>query len=131
MQATSAHFKDAFPYKDDKMNLPVHDVEAAIPFYETVMGFKLISKENSPRNKAILGRDDIEIGLCENGGDPTQEGCVFEVDNIENAFAELTERGLKKEISAINTEVHGKTKWRAFYVMAPDGLCYFIGEKQV
>jgi acyl-CoA reductase-like NAD-dependent aldehyde dehydrogenase len=26
----------------------------------------------------------IEIGLAENGGDPSQEGCFFEVDDVEN-----------------------------------------------
>ena len=31
---------------------------------------------------AVLQRDDIRIGLAENGGDPEQEGCFFEVETF-------------------------------------------------
>ena len=88
-----AIFKTASPYKEDAMNLPVENVEEAIPFYETVMGFKLLSRNDSPCKSAVLGRDGIQIGLAENGGDPTQDGCFFEVDNAEAAFAELKSNG--------------------------------------
>jgi lactoylglutathione lyase len=131
MDTIKAIFKNAWPYQEDKMNLPVKDLETSIPFYEIIMGFKVLSKEDTPNNKAILSRDNIQIGLAENGGDPTQDGCFFEVDNIEKAFSELTARGLKKEISDIDTEIHEETSWKVFYVVAPDGLCYCIGERQV
>jgi lactoylglutathione lyase len=129
METIKALFKNAWPYQKDKMNLPVNDLKSAIPFYEATMGFQVLSKENNP-DKAILSRDNIQIGLSENGGDPSQDGCFFEVDNIEKAFSELTGRGLKKEISDINTELHEETSWKVFYVVAPDGLCYCIGERQ-
>jgi catechol 2,3-dioxygenase-like lactoylglutathione lyase family enzyme len=90
-------FRSAWPYADDALNLPVKNVEEAIPFYETVMGFKLVSQNDSPCKSAVLARDDIQIGLAENGGDPEQEGCFFEVDNAEAAFAELKEKGLTKQ----------------------------------
>ncbi|GHM99168.1 hypothetical protein WSM22_06580 [Cytophagales bacterium WSM2-2] len=77
-----------------------------------------------------MKRDDIQIGLAENGGDPTQEGCVFEVDNVETALAELVSRGLKKDSSAIGDEKHGEFIWSVFYIVAPDGLCYCVGEKR-
>lgn len=131
MSTTKALFKNAWPYQEDKMNLPVKDLEASIPFYETILGFQVLSKENNPNNKAILGRDNIQIGLCENGGDPSQEGCFFEVDSIEKAFSELTARGLKKEVSEIDIEVHETTTWKVFYLVAPDGLCYCLGEQQL
>ena len=91
-----AVFKSAWPYAEDAMNLPVENLEAAIPFYETVMGFRVVSRKAAPSKSAVLARDDIQIGLAENGGDPTQEGCFFEVDNAE-AFAELKSNGLEKE----------------------------------
>lgn len=131
MDTIKAFFKNAWPYQEDKMNLPVKDLETSVPFYEAIMGFQVLSKENNPNRKAVLGRDDIQIGLAENGGDPSQQGCFFEVDNIEKAFSELTARGLKKEISDIDTELHGETSWKVFYVVAPDGLCYCVGERQV
>ena len=130
MEKIKATFKSAWAYQQDKMNLPVKNLKEAIPFYETIMGFQVVSTKESPHKSAILQRDNIEIGLAENGGDPTQEGCCFEVDNVENAFMELRSNGLKKEMSELDVERHGETSWKVFYVVAPDGLCYWIGEKQ-
>ena len=124
-----AVYKRAAPYADDALNLPVENVDSAIPFYETVMGFQVVSREDTPCKTAILGRDDIRIGLAENGGDPGQEGCFFEVDNVEAAFAELKDRGLNKEDPGYRIDRHGDTSYRVFFVVAPDGLCYCIGER--
>src|SRR5437868_6171356 len=112
------------------MNLPVENVEAAISFYETIMGFRVVSRKDSPNKSAVLGRDGIQIGLAENGGDPTQEGCFFEVDNAEAAFAELKSNGLEKEAADFRIDQHGETSYKVFFVIAPDGLCYCLGERQ-
>ncbi|MGH9802732.1 MAG: VOC family protein [Blastocatellia bacterium] len=125
-----AVFKTAWPYQQDEMNLPVENVEAAVPFYETVMGFQVVSRSDSPNKSAILARDSIQIGLAENGGDPTQDGCFFEVDNVETAFAELKSNGLGREKADFRIDQHGETSWRVFFVVAPDGLCYCLGERQ-
>ncbi len=125
-----AVFKTAWPYQKDEMNLPVENVEAAIPFYETIMGFQVVSRKDSPHRSAVLGRDGIQIGLAENGGDPTQDGCFFEVDNAEAAFAELKSNGLEKEEAGFRIDQHGDTAWKVFFVVAPDGLCYCLGEPQ-
>jgi len=125
-----AVFKTASPYLGDAMNLPVENVETAIPFYETVMGFQVVSRIDEPFKSAVLGRDAIQIGLAENGGDPTQDGCFFEVDNLEAAFAELKANGLGKEEANFRVDQHGTTAYRVFFVVAPDGLCYCLGERQ-
>ena len=125
-----AVFKTARPYQKDEMNLPVENVEAAIPFYKTIMGFQLVSRKDAPCKTAVLGRDGIQIGLAENGGDPTQDGCFFEVDNAEAAFAELKSNGLGKEEADFRIDQHGATAWKVFFVVAPDGLCYCLGERQ-
>lgn len=119
-----AVFKNAFPYAKDALNLPVADVGAAIPFYETVMGFQVVSRQFAPRPSVILGRDRIQIGLAENGGDQSQEGCFFEVDSVEAARQEL------KSDAEMKTQRHGDQTYRVFFVIAPDGLCYCLGEKQ-
>jgi len=124
-----AVFKTAYPYADDKMNLPVENVDAAIPFYETVMGFEVVSRTDSPHKSVVLRRDDIKIGLAENGGDPTQEGCFFEIDNAESAFAELKSNGLAKEEADFRIDQHGQKSFKVFFVVAPDGLCYCLGEQ--
>ena len=125
---TKAIFKRAVPYKEDALNLPVANVDDAVGFYEETFGFRMISTNNEPPKRAVLARDDIQIGLAENGGDPTQEGCFFEVDDVDAAFAEIkskrpnvSEPGLQK--------VNGRT-FKAFFVVAPDGLCYMIGQPQ-
>jgi catechol 2,3-dioxygenase-like lactoylglutathione lyase family enzyme len=125
-----AVFKTAWPYQKDEMNLPVENLEAAVPFYEEIMGFKVVSLSDLPRKSAVLVRDDIRIGLAENGGDPAQEGCFFEVDDVEAAFAELRSNGLEKQDADFRTDQHGETHWKVFFVVAPDGLCYCLGERQ-
>ena len=127
---TKALLKAAWPYQKDKMNLPVQDLKAAIPFYENIMGFRLLSQNDQPNRSAVLERDAIQIGLAENGGDPTQEGCFFEVENAATALEEFKTNGLEKEISDFSTEKHGDISWKVFYVVAPDGLCYCFGERQ-
>ena len=126
----SAKLMRASPYADDEMALPVESVDAAIPFYETVMGFKVLSRTDAPSKAAVLGRDDIQIGLEENGRDPSQEGCFFEVDDVEAAFAELRSNGLDREDPGYRIDQHGETSFRVFFVVAPDGLCYCLGQRQ-
>ena len=126
-----ARYLDAFAYVEGRrMNLPVKDVNAAAPFYKNIMGFTEVSRTNTPVPTIVFEKDNIQMAIAENGGDPTQEGCVFEVDNVEEALKELQANGLNKDNSAIGTETHGPIKWKCFYVVAPDGLCYFIGEKE-
>lgn len=125
-----AVFKNAWGYQGDNMNLPVADLESAIPFYERVMGFRVESRNEVPYSSAVLERDGIRIGLAENDGDPTQDGCAFEVDDVEAAFAEFKANGLEKEMSGFDFEENNGAKWKVFYVVAPDGLCYWFGERQ-
>lgn len=123
-----AIFKTAAPYANDAMNLPVPDVEAAIPFYEKTMGFQVLSRQDAPVRSVVLGRDCIRIGLAENGGDPTQEGCFFEVDNLEAAFLEM--KGVKPGEEAFRLDEFGGKSFRVFFIIAPDGLCYMLGQQQ-
>ena len=123
-----AVFKTAYPYLADAMNLPVKNLESAIPFYETIMGFQVVSRKDAPCRSATLGRDGIQIGLAENGGDPTQEGCFFEVDNAEAAFDELKSNGLEREEAGFRIDQYDATAYKVFFLVAPDGLCYCLGE---
>ena len=120
----------AFGYQGNNLQLPVKDVAAAVPFYETVLGFRLLSRSDTPHNSAVLARDEVQIGLAENGGDPTQDGCAFHVKDLEALLAEFNANGLRKEPSAFNIEQRDGAAWKVFYVVAPDGLCYWFGERQ-
>lgn len=125
-----AVYKTAAPYLADAMNLPVKNLEDALPFYQNLMGFQVLSRQDLPARSAALGRDGIQIGLAENGGDPSQEGCFFEVNSVEAAFAELKANGLKQEEPDYRFDRHGETSYQVFFVVAPDGLCYCLGERQ-
>src|SRR5262245_8790582 len=126
-----ATLERAFGYQGDNMNLPVANVDAALPFYQAVLGFQLVSRSNTPHKSAVLGRDQVQIGLVENGGDSSQDGCAFHVQGLESLFAEFKANGLEKELSNFDTEDHGGgAPWKVFYVVAPDGLCYWFGEQQ-
>jgi lactoylglutathione lyase len=125
-----ATLEKAWGYQGDNMSLPVLDLEAALPFYEKVLGFRLLSRSDTPHNSAVLARDEVQIGLAENGGDSTQDGCAFHVKNLESLFAEFRANGLQKEPSEFDIEQHDDVAWKVFYVVAPDGLCYWFGERQ-
>jgi lactoylglutathione lyase len=125
-----AILEKAWGYQGDNMNLPVRDLPAALPFYETVLGFRVLSRSDTPYNSAVLARDQVEIGLAENGGDSTQDGCAFHVKGIESLLAEFKANGLQKELSEFDNEKRDGVAWKVFYVVAPDGLCYWFGERQ-
>ena len=123
-----AVFRSAAPYADDAMNLPVQDVVAAIPYYEKTFGFRVVSRQDAPHKSVILARDSIQIGLAENGGDSSQEGCFFEVDNVEAAFEEI--KGVSPTKSAFTLDKFAGVPYSVFFEVAPDGLCYMLGERQ-
>jgi catechol 2,3-dioxygenase-like lactoylglutathione lyase family enzyme len=120
----------AFGYQGNNLRLPVKDLAAALPFYETVLGFRVVTRSDTPERSAVLARDQVQIGLSENGGDPAQDGCAFHVTGLESLFAEFKANGLQKKSSEFDVERHGGEAWRVFYVVAPDGLCYWFGERQ-
>jgi lactoylglutathione lyase len=125
-----AALEKAFGYQGDKMNLPVESLAMALPFYENVLGFQVVSRSEAPHKSAVLERDKIQIGLTENGGDPSQDGCAFHVSDLDSLFEEFKANGLQKELSDFSNEEHGDATWKVFYVVAPDGLCYWFGERQ-
>jgi lactoylglutathione lyase len=126
----SATLEKAFGYQGNNLNLPVADVDASVPFYETALGFTLVARAEEPQRTAVLARDSVQIGLVENGGDPAQNGCAFHVTGLDALFAELNAKGLRKSPADIGIEHRDGAPWRVFYVVAPDGLCYWFGEKQ-
>jgi catechol 2,3-dioxygenase-like lactoylglutathione lyase family enzyme len=125
---SKAIFKRAVPYKKDAVNLPVASVAAAVGFYDETFGFRVVSTGDQPHQHAVLARDQVQIGLAENGGDPTQEGCFFEVDDVDAAFAEI--KSTKANVSEPDAQKVNGQNFKAFFVVAPDGLCYMIAQPQ-
>ena len=134
-------FKNAWGYQGNAMDLPVEDLDTAVPFYERVMGFRSESENEMSPRAMVFVRDGIRMRLAENGGDPSQDGCAFEVDNVEAAHAEIKEAlenfnaNLVARAGSVSPEPKIETQgdgssWKVFYIIAPDGLCYWVGEKQ-
>ena len=122
-------FKNAWGYQDDPMNLPTADVEASAAFYEKHFGFRVESRSEVPHASAVLVRDDVKFGIAENGGDPTQDGCAFEVNDALAALAEIKGTGLASVSEPENENRPDGSKWLAFFVTAPDGLCFWLGQR--
>ncbi len=116
-------------YQGDAMHLPVRDLAAALPFYERILGFNVIARSDTPLASVVLGRDQIQIGFAENGGDPEQDGAWFHVKGLDALFAEFNANGLGKSASEFSVEHREDGAWRVFFVVAPDGLCYWFGER--
>lgn len=124
-----AILEKAFGYQGDNMNLPVKDLETALPFYENYFGFQVVSRGDSPCNSAVLARDEVQMALAENGGDSAQDGCAFHVKGIEALQKEFKDKGLTS-LSEFRMEERDGAQWKVFFVVAPDELCYWFGEKQ-
>lgn len=129
MTTEKAKLLTASGYQGDAMNLPVADAETSASYYERMMGFTVVEQTEEPHKKVVLERDGIRMAVAENGGDPEQDGCAFRTDDIEALRKEFIANGLAN-IGAIDNDVHDGVKFRVFFVVAPDGLCFWFGEEQ-
>ena len=124
-----AKLLSAFGYQGDAMNLPVADVATAAAFYVENMGFSVIEETQEPVKKVVLERDGVQFALAENGGDPEQDGCAFHTDDVEGLRDEFITNGYNVgQIKAENRD--DGSKFKAFFAVAPDGLCYWFGQQQ-
>lgn len=117
-------FKSVHPIGDTNPGaLPVKDIGPAVGYYTQVLGFSLVSREEG---KAVLRRDEAEIGLAANDEDPEQASCYFAVSDVEALRSELASKGI--EPSAIRTDAHGGKSYRVFFAKEPYGVCFCFGQ---
>ena len=74
----------------------------------------------------ILEHDGTRIGFAINGSDPEQDGAAILVSNIQGIKDELAAKGVK--IGNWRIDERDGTKFQVFFVVAPDGLCYYFHE---
>lgn len=117
-------FKRAFPFQKDVLALPVADLDAASEWYSTAFGMTEVKRCDEPNPTVILKRDDAEIGFSINGGDATQDGAAILVSGIENIKKELKAKGV--EIGNWRIDERDGKKFQVFFVVAPDGLCFYF-----
>lgn len=118
-------FRSASPYQDDVLALPVTDLDAASEWYCRHFGMTEVRRTAGPA-AVILERDGVQIGFAVNGGDAAQDGASVLVTGIEQ---------LRNDLAATDTSVgdfriddHDGQKMKVFFVVAPDGLCFYFYE---
>lgn len=122
--ASSRLYEAAYPFADDVLALPVEDIDRAAEWYADRFGLIEVERRTAPRPTVILERDGVRIGFAVNGGDPSQEGAAILVTDIHRARDELQANGVKTANWRVD-ERDGR-KYQVFFVVAPDGLCYYF-----
>jgi catechol 2,3-dioxygenase-like lactoylglutathione lyase family enzyme len=124
--SSEPQFKKAFPYQKDVLALPVTDLDAASQWYCAHFGMVEVERLQQPVPTVILERDGTRIGFSINGGDPSQEGAAILVSNIHGLKDELEKNGAT--IGNWRVDEQDGQKYQVFFVVAPDGLCYYFHE---
>src|SRR5215831_17701730 len=117
-------FKGAFPYQKDVLALPVVDLDAASRWYSRAFGLKEVERRTHPRPAVILERDGVQIGFSINGGDASQDGAAILVTDIQRARQEIEANGIK--IGNWRVDERDGKRFQVFFVVAPDGLCFYF-----
>jgi catechol 2,3-dioxygenase-like lactoylglutathione lyase family enzyme len=124
--SSEPRFKAAFPYQKDVLALPVTDIDTASSWYSKHFGMTEVERLVEPAPTVILERDGTRIGFAVNGGDASQDGAAVLVTNIGALKHELEMRGAS--VGNWRIDEHDGRKLRVFFVVAPDGLCYYFHE---
>lgn len=121
-------FEDAWPYRDDLLSLPVADIDDAAAWYCERFGMTEVERTGSPVPRVVLERDGVRLGFAENGGDSSQDGAAILVSDPASARDEIEARG----VSTANWRVDERDgeRFQVFFVVAPDGLCFYF-HKQI
>lgn len=107
---------------EDTTALPVKDLQAAITFYQTVLGFSVDSRDSST---AVLARDEVRIGLVQKvDHEPGKAGSLaFAVDDLEALHRELQASGGSP--GEFGIDEWGGGQHRTFFVREDkNGYCY-------
>ena len=121
-----ARFEKAYPFQKDVLALPVTDLDAASRWYSDHFGMVEVERFDEPVPTVILERDGTRIGFAVNGGDPSQDGAAVLVSNIQKVKTELESNGA--HVGNCRVDERNGHKYQVFFVVAPDGLCYYFHE---
>ena len=122
--ASTELYKAAFPFANDVLALPVADIDRAAAWYGARFGLVEVERRAGPVPTVIMERNGVRIGFSVNGGDAGNEGAAIRVSDIHRARHELESNGVKTANWRVD-ERNGE-KYQVFFVVAPDGLCYYF-----
>lgn len=125
-------FKTISPIGDgDTSAVPVKNIHPAIDFYVKVLGFSLITKDQT---SAVLKRDAVQIGLIAKADhDPARAvSFYFDVADVETLRREFQGQGAKPGVNEIQ-EYQGKNYRLSFLrecdmMETHDGYCFCFGQ---
>ena len=124
--ANEPRFNAAYPFQNDVLSLPVTDLDDTAQWYSAHFGMAEVERSDQPVPNVILERDGTRIGFSINGGDATQDGAAILVTNILAIKEELETNGV--ETANARVDERDGQKLQVFFVVAPDGLCYYFHE---
>ena len=122
--AATKLYEAAFPFAKDVLALPVEDIDRAAEWYGPRFGLVEVERSTTPVPTVIMERDGVRIGFAVNGGDASSDGAAILVTDIHRARDELQANGVTTANWRVD-ERDGK-KYQVFFVVAPDGLCYYF-----
>ena len=120
------HFVAAYPYQDDVLALPVTDLDSTVAWYSKYFDLEEVERRTEPVPTVIMERDGVQIGFAINGGDPEQDGAAILVAGITQIRDEIEKKGVR--IGNWRVDERDDEKLQVFFVVAPDGLCYYFHE---
>jgi hypothetical protein len=119
--------KGVYPISgEDLAALPVKEIGPAVAFYETVLAFSVVARDETT---ATLKRDDARLGLVQKPDHKPEEAgsCAFAVTDLDAMRAELAGRGL--DLGGIRIDEWGGEKYRVFFLReAENGYCYCFSQ---
>ena len=126
MSTDPPQFVKASPFQNDVLALPVTNLDEASNWYCSAFGMVEVERRQGSVPAVILERDGTRIGFAITGGDATQDGAAILVSGIAQLKEELETRGVG--IGNWRIDERDGQKYQVFFVVAPDGLCYYFYE---
>ena len=117
-------FEAAFPFQDDVLALPVEDLDRAAEWYGRSFGLTEVERPDRPVPTVLMEREGVRLGFAVNGGDASADGAAILVSDIHRAREELEAKGVAIANWRVD-ERDGET-FQVFFVVAPDGLCWYF-----
>ena len=117
-------FEAAYPFQDDVLALPVTDLDQASEWYARAFGLAEAERRDSPVLTVVMQRDGVRLGFAVNGGDASADGAAILVSDIHRARQELEANGVA--IANWRVDERDGQRFQVFFVVAPDGLCWYF-----
>ena len=124
--SADSYFEAAYPFLEDVTTLPVKNLDESVAWYSNAFGLSEVERTSEPVPQVIMERDGARIGFAITGADPTQDGAAILVREIKQVHDELVSKGV--EIANWRVDERDGEKLQVFFVVAPDGLCYYFHE---